>query len=231
MSRVAILQSNYLPWKGYFDIIQGVDLFIFHDDLQYTKGDWRNRNRIKTPKGSEWITVPCGTSENRLICEVELSEPKWQRKHWSVISAHYQKAPFFKDYKAFFENFFLERVWTNLSDMNQYFIKSVSRDILKISTQFDDSRRYDLDSRKEDRVIDLLTRVSATTYVSGPSAKSYLTPSRFERLGIDLEWADYTKYIEYPQQHPPFEHAVSIIDLIFNVGPDALEYLSAVKRP
>src|SRR5687767_735619 len=102
--RVAVLQSNYIPWKGYFDIIHDVDVFIFHDDLQYTKQDWRNRNRIKTPKGAEWLTIPVGTSEDRLICEVEIPESNWAEKHWRMIQQNYSKAPYFTLYKQFLED-------------------------------------------------------------------------------------------------------------------------------
>lgn len=223
--RVAILQSNYIPWKGYFDIIRSVDLFVFHDDLQYTKGDWRNRNKIKTPKGTEWITVPCGTSEHRLICDVELTNSDWQRKHWNLIQTHYVKAPYFKPYSPFFEEIYLGRTWENLSDMNQYVIKATSTELLGIATQFDDSRVHDLKTAKGERVIELLKKVGATTYLSGPAAKSYLDESAFAAEGIGLEWMSYAGYSEYPQLHPPFDHGVSIIDLFFNTGPDAASFM------
>ena len=228
--KIVILQSNYIPWKGYFDIIGSVDLFIFHDDLQYTKGDWRNRNKIKTPKGTEWITVPCGTNEHRLICDVELSSADWQRRHWNLIRAHYAKAAYFKQYAPFFESLYLSQAWTNLSDMNQYIIKAISVELLGIKTQFDDSRAYGLKAAKGERVIELLKKIGAETYLSGPSAKSYLAVSAFEKAGIRLEWMNYRDYTEYPQLHPPFEHAVSIIDLIFNAGPDAPSFMLFKKK-
>jgi len=228
--RVAILQSNYMPWKGYFDIIGSVDLFVFHDDLQYTKGDWRNRNKIKTPKGAEWLTVPCGTSEHRLICDVELTNSDWQRKHWSLIQKHYVKAPCFKQYSPFFEEIYLGRRWANLSDMNQYVIKAISTELLGIKVQFDDSRAYGLKTAKGDRVIELLKKVGATTYLSGPAAKSYLDGSTFAAEGIDLEWMNYAGYPEYPQLNPPFDHAVSIIDLLFNTGSDATSFMLYAKK-
>ena len=228
--RVAILQSNYMPWKGYFDIIGSVDLFVFHDDLQYTKGDWRNRNKIKTPKGAEWLTVPCGTSEHRLICDVELTNSDWQRKHWSLIQTHYLKAPCFKQYSPFFEEIYLGRKWANLSDMNQYIIKAISTELLGIKVQFDDSRAYDLKTAKGDRVIELLKKVGATTYLSGPAAKSYLDESAFAAEGIDLEWMNYAGYPEYPQLNPPFDHAVSMIDLLFNTGSYANSFMLSAKK-
>lgn len=223
--RVAILQSNYIPWKGYFDIIGSVDLFVFHDDLQYTKGDWRNRNKIKTPKGSEWITVPCGTNEHRRICDVTLNNTDWQRKHWNLIQTNYAKAPYFEHYRAFFEEIYLGRTWKKLSEMNQYIIRAISTELLGMNTDFDDSRGYDLRTAKGDRVIELLKKLGATTYLSGPAAKSYLEEPAFAAEGITLEWMNYSGYSEHPQLHPPFDHAVSIIDLFFNTGPDAVSFM------
>ena len=107
MKKVAIVQSNYIPWKGYFDIIHDVDTFVFHDDLQYTKGDWRNRNRIKTPVGTRWLTIPVGTDEHRRICDVPLPGREWARKHWRRIAAAYAAAPFFPRYRNFFEALYL----------------------------------------------------------------------------------------------------------------------------
>src|ERR1700681_1938553 len=101
--RVAILQSNYIPWKGYFDIIHDVDLFVFYDDVQYTKNDWRNRNKIKTPQGTQWITIPVGTNEHRLICEVEIRDTSWQKKHWKMLQQNYAKAPYFHVFEPFLD--------------------------------------------------------------------------------------------------------------------------------
>lgn len=230
MKKVAILQSNYIPWKGYFDIIGKVDLFVFHDDLQYTKGDWRNRNKIKTPKGTEWLTVPCGTNEHRLICEVDLANTDWQNKHWDLIRSYYAKAPYFKQYSPFFEEIYLGRPWLNLSDMNQYVIKAISTELLGMKVQFDDSRAYGLKTAKENRVIELLKKVDAAIYLSGPAAKEYLAESTFTDEGICLEWMNYKNYPTYPQLYPPFVHAVSIIDLIFNTGPNATSYMLYKKE-
>ena len=227
MKKVAILQSNYIPWKGYFDIIGSVDLFIFHDDLQYTKGDWRNRNKIKTPNGLEWLTIPCGTSEKRLICEVELKDKSWQKKHWNKISASYRKAPFFKEYEPLFKDIFLNREWDNLSEFNQYFIKYISREILGFETEFDDSRRYNLVSSKAKRVIELLKKSNADCYLSGPSAKNYISDNMFLENDIQIEWMDYSNYPEYNQLHGEFKHDVSIIDLFFNQGDQSLNFLKS----
>jgi hypothetical protein len=224
--KVAILQSNYLPWKGYFDIIRRVDVFVFYDDVQYTKNDWRNRNKIQTQQGPQWITIPCGQSESRLICEVELNNSRWQKKHWSSIKQNYQKAPFFERYRPFFEYVFCEVEWRNLSELNQFVIKKISRDFLDLTdVVFEDSRKYHLQTQKGDRVLELLQKVEATDYLSGPAAKSYLDERMLATANIELEWMDYAGYPEYPQLFQPFEHGVSVIDLLFNVGDEAINYM------
>jgi hypothetical protein len=228
--KVAILQSNYLPWKGYFDIIANVDLFIFHDDLQYTKNGWRNRNKIKTFNGTKWITVPCGTNERRLICDVKLINSDWQRKHWNLIKINYKNSIYFNLYSNFFEEIYLEQSWRYLSDLNQHIIKNISNNFLFIKTKFSDSRQYNLKKTKSDRVIELLKKVGATTYISGPSGKNYLNEKKFFEEEIKLEWMSYDGYPTYSQIYQPFEHNVSIIDLLFNVGPNAREYLLFNKR-
>ena len=227
MKKVAILQSNYIPWKGYFDIINMVDLFIFHDDLQYTSGDWRNRNKIKTPQGTEWLTVPCGKSEKRYICDVELKDHTWQKKHWNKIVQHYKKSRYFEEYEPFFKKLYLETTWDNLSVMNQTIIRSISKDILGISTIFDDSRNYNLQHKKAQRVIELLKKSNATLYLSGPAAKDYLDEQLFVQENIELVWMDYSGYPEYVQPFPPFRHDVTILDLIFNTGDKAKTYMKS----
>jgi hypothetical protein len=225
--RVAILQSNYLPWKGYFDVINSVDLFIFHDDLQYTKNDWRNRNKIKTAQGASWLTVPCGTDEHRLICEVAPKDSKWQGEHWNRIKQSYRNAPYFDEYADFFDEVYLDKKWTMLSELNQYLIKYIAREFLGSHTEFDDSRHYNLKERKAARVVELCVRAEARTYLSGPAAKDYLSEQSFSGTGIQLEWMDYSGYPEYRQLYPPFEHGVSIVDLLFNEGPRATAYMKS----
>jgi hypothetical protein len=227
---VAICQSNYIPWKGYFDLINRADLFIFHDDLQYTKNDWRNRNLIKTPGGIKWLTVPCGTSEDRLICEVHLSDSSWQKKHYDTIRSNYAHAEYFKKYQSFLEELYLERKWHNLSDMNQHIIAKISRQILGSPTEFEDSRKYHLTQRKAERVKELLLKCGATEYISGPAAKSYLPNDFLEDVGVELIWMDYSGYPEYPQPYPPFAHNVSIIDLLLNVGEQAPKYIKSFSK-
>lgn len=225
MKKVAILQSNYLPWKGYFDIIHDVDLFIFYDDVQYTRRDWRNRNKIKTPRGCEWLTVPTTGDREQLIHEVMLTDPKWQGNHWKTIKQSYCKAPFFAHYCALFEDVYLGQEWSHLSMLNQHLIKLISRDVLGITTEFVDSRVYAATAAKQERIIELLEKCDARYYLSGPAAKAYIDEKQFAKTGIVLAWKDYSGYPEYEQAHPPFEHGVTILDLLFNVGPKAPWYI------
>jgi len=223
--KIAIIQSNYIPWKGYFDIIHDVDLFIFHDDLQYTKGDWRNRNKIKTSKGILWITIPVGTNTERLICEVEIKDKHWQHKHYNLLKQYYTKAPYYKKYIEFLNHIYMENQWDNLSEFNQYTIQMIAKELLDIKTKFEDSRIYQLNNKKQDKVIELLKKTEASTYISGPAAKSYITENSFHQAGIKLIWKDYSNYPEYPQFFPPFEHSVTILDLLFQTGPDTPYYI------
>ena len=222
---VAIIQPSYIPWKGYFDIIHDVDEFIFLDDVQYTVRDWRTRNRIKTPSGAIWLTVPAGSDRNRLICDVILEDGRWQEQHWKSIVHSYSRAPYFRQYAEFFEHIYRGRIWENLSKMNCIITEQIARELLGIQAKFTNSSAYAAQGTKQDRIIDLLKLSKAGCYISGPSASSYLDPSTFEDHGIALVFKNYSNYPEYSQLYPPFEHAVSILDLIFNTGPRATDYI------
>ena len=136
--KVAMLQPNYIPWKGVFDLIHRVDVFVFYDDVQYTKKDWRNRNKIPTANGELWLTVPVLTKGKRIqrICDVEIDEKiNWQEKHYKTLCLNYCKSPFFEQYRYLLEDFYIEHKWKNLSEMNIYMTKEISK-ILGIKTEF-----------------------------------------------------------------------------------------------
>jgi hypothetical protein len=223
---VATIQSSYIPWKGYFDQINLADIFVFYDDVQYTKQDWRNRNRIKTAQGLQWLTVPCGEDLNRRICDVRIESIHWQRKHWRSIVQNYGKARCFQRYRDMFEPLYLERTWTGLSEMNQSFTTMIAREILGMDTEFRDSRELGLsaENKGKERLLELMRKLGAERLVIGPSAREYLGDMA---AGEDLEiiYMDYSGYPEYRQLYPPFEHRVSIVDLIMNEGPDAPRYM------
>ena len=225
MKKVAINQSNYLTWKGYFDIIHDVDFFVFYDDVQFTKNDWRHRNYLKGAAGPQWVSVPAGDDISRRICDVELKSWHWQGKHWKTISHLYGKAPHFGLYKAFLEHVYMERKWEKLSELNQFLIKEIAVRFLGITTTFLQSSDFPRQGKKQEAVLSLLDTLEADLYVSGPAAQAYIEPERFDEHKIKLVWKDYAGYPEYPQFHPPFEHKVSVLDLLFHVGTDAPYYI------
>lgn len=225
MKKVAVLQSNYIPWKGYFDIIHDVDEFIFYDDVQYTKNDWRNRNKVKTSSGTQWITIPISASCESLICDVELPKSNWATKHFKTFSALYSKAPYYKEFKPFLEYVYLESHWSSLSELNQYIIQYISSELLGLDTKFIDSRKFNSEGKKLDRLLNLLKKVKTEVYISGPAAKDYIDDSKFKDEGITLVYKNYNNYPEYSQFHPPFDHYVTILDLLFHVGLDAPYYI------
>ena len=222
---VAVIQSNYIPWKGYFDIIHDVDLFIFHDDLQYTKNDWRNRNRVYAPDGPKWLAIPVGTDEKRLILDVRFENNKWQKDHYNKICSYYKKAPFFSQYEYFIREVYLEREWDYLYELNRFIIKRISNEFLGIETQFEDSRSFITQGTKQDKLLSMLVSAKANTYISGPAAKEYIIEPEFQKAEIHIVWKNYDGYPEYPQMHNQFYHNLSILDLLFNVGDCAANYI------
>lgn len=223
-NKVAILQSNYIPWKGYFDIIAKSDIFVIYDEVQYTKNDWRNRNLIKTKEGLHWLSIPIRQEHlDQKIFETNVSFSGWSKKHKNSLQINYGKALYFKEYKdTFFEIY--DNASTNLSEINKAFIQKIC-EILEIKTKIIDSRELNLEGDKVERLIDACKKLNATKYLSGPAAKNYMNEVLFNENNIEIEWMDYADYKEYNQLYPPFEHGVSILDLIFNEGPNARSFL------
>lgn len=230
MKKIAILQSNYIPWKGYFDLIAKVDEFILYDDMQYTRRDWRNRNKIKTPNGLVWLTVPVEVKGKYLqkINETVISDPNWAKDHWVRIKQNYGKSKFFKNYKEIFENCYLNSHENYLSIVNYNLIKLIN-EILGIHTKISWSSDYHLADGKTERLLSLVEQSKGTEYISGPSAKDYIVEELFTNAGIKLTWMDYSNYPEYEQLYGDFAHNVSILDLLFNEGENAKHFMKYLK--
>lgn len=225
MKTVAIVQSSYVPWKGTFEIIHDVDEFILFDDVQYTRRDWRNRNRIKTRDGLKWLTIPVEVSGNykEVIHEIRVADDGWRKSHWNSLQHAYSKSPFFDKYRDRLEALYRDTHENSLSRINHRFLREMM-DILGLDTKLSWSMDYaPVSGRKSERLIALCKAANATRYVSGPSARSYIDPQAFERAGIELTYMDFDGYPEYEQLYPPFCHEVSILDLIFIRGPAAGE--------
>lgn len=224
--RVAIVQSCYIPWKGYFDLIGSVDEFIFYDDMQYTRRDWRNRNQIKTPQGLQWLTVPVKVKGRyfQTIRETEIEAQHWQADHWKALQQNYKRAPHFDEIAAVLAPYYLEREYKHLSELNRALTEAICP-LLGIATTFKWSWDYVLADGKTERLVDLCRQAGATVYISGPAARDYIQPELFEAASIELQYFDYSGYPQYPQQWGAFEHGVTVLDLLFNCGADATRYM------
>jgi hypothetical protein len=223
---VAIVQSNYLPWKGYFDLIRRVDEFILFDTVQYTRRDWRNRNRFKTPTGVRWLTVPVSVRGRftQRIDETMVSDDAWASHHWGALTSWYGRALHFERYQPVLEHAFLETPERMLSAINRRLIQLIC-DLLGIATPLTPSSHYSSAGHKSELLLGICIEAGATRYVSGPAARAYLDEQLFHEAGVAVEWMSYDGYREYPQLYPPFDHHVSILDLLFSVGPDACDYM------
>ena len=226
---LAIVQSCYIPWKGYFDLINGVDEFVLFDDRQFTKRDWRNRNRVKTPDGTIWLTIGVqvkGRFQQR-IDETLVSDPGWSRDHWRTLMGAYSAAPHFEMYRDRLERAYAELAdEPRLSAINRRLLEEVC-DILGVRTELRWSTDYDVEGSRTARLVNLCCAAGATHYISGPRARAYLEEEAFADARVGLSYADYEGYPRYPQLHPPFEHEVTILDLIFNTGPDTPRYMKS----
>lgn len=230
---VAIVQSNYIPWKGYFDLINAADEFILFDDMQFTRRDWRNRNKIKTPSGPAWLTIPVQVKGKyfQRIDETLIADKSWARSHWATIQHCYGRARFFGQYKAMLEELYLGCTEEYLSRVNHRFLLALC-EALRIPTRLTWSTDYQTAEGKTERLVRLCLQAGATHYLSGPSARDYLDETLFQQAGLAVCWAHYDGYPEYQQLHPPFDHFVSVIDLLFNEGANAPHYLlTTEERP
>ncbi|MDB9788795.1 WbqC family protein [Candidatus Thioglobus sp.] len=226
MRKIAILQSNYIPWKGYFDLINSVDEFIIYDDMQYTKRDWRNRNKIQTPNGLQWLSIPVIVKGKyfQKISKTKISDNNWGKKHWNVLKQNYSKAQHFKESKDVFEDLYLNNKDECLSQVNYKFIGAINK-ILGISTKIRWSSEFDLTDGQSEKLLGICKDCDADVYLSGPFAKDYLDENIFIQNNIKVEWMNYSNYPKYQQLFKPFEHQVTILDLIFNEGENATKFM------
>jgi hypothetical protein len=226
---VVVLQPSYIPWRGYFDQIRRADLFIFYDDVQYDKHGWRNRNQIKTSQGKRWLTIPVhskGVTEGIPINQVKIDWSKpWAKNHLKALTFAYKKSPHFASY-ALWLNSVYNRRDDLLADFTIWLTIEIAREIGITHTQFMRSSEIsDITGQKTERLIQILQYVGAKHYISGPTAKDYVESEKFDAAGITLEYIQYN-YSKYPQLYPPYDPNVSILDLMFMTGKDAMKYIS-----
>ena len=228
--QICIIQSCYIPWKGFIDLIRQCDEYVIFDSVQYARRHWHNRNRIVTAHGVQWLTIPV-VSKGRFdqsIAEVEVSEP-WAEQHWRSIALAYKRAPYFSELSPMVENWFKEAGQLPLlTEINELFLRGICAH-MGIKTKITRDTEYPANGRQTERLLGITRAAGADHYLSGPSAKDYLDESMFEAAGTKVTWMNYANYPEYKQLHGGFDPAVTILDLMFNTGPDALRYLNRQK--
>lgn len=232
--RVVIIQSNYIPWRGYFDLLARADTVVLFDAVQSTKNDWRNRNQIKTASGKQWLSIPVRHSTSTRIRDVAIANPGWHRKHLRTIANAYARAPFFDALMPVIEGWYQrageERL---LSAVNRTFMHEIGGMLevggrfIEVESILDDATHDAL--APTDRLVRICRELGASSYLSGPAARAYLDVDAFRAASIEVEWFDYDGYLPYPQLHGAFDPAVSILDLLLMTGPDARRY--ALRDP
>lgn len=230
MTRVAIVQPNYIPWRGYFDMISQVDIFVFLDDVQYTKQDWRNRNRICVKNAAPaWLTVPVQVkSLEQQIRETPINtNVPWAKKHLAALQSSYGKAPFFKDYIEPLRDIYMQG-HEMLVDLDIALIRQICS-WLNMDTKFRLSSELAASGRKDEKLIQMIRELGGTHYLSGPAAKAYIQPDLWRQAGIGLEYMIYPDYPAYPQINPGFEPQVSVLDLLFMTGPAAPDHIRPTR--
>lgn len=223
---VSINQPAYLPWLGYFHRIAISDLHIVLDHVQFEKNSFVNRNKVRTPDGSCWVSVPVKTKGqfgNLAIHSLEINnQTKWRTKHWKTLTQYYSKTPYFKDHQDFFEAFYNQE-WTHLLPLciaiNDYILKA-----LNIQTPIQYSSQLNPQLSKSELVHELCLKSKATTYLSGILGKDYLNESLFEASNIQVQYQNY-KHPNYLQKFEGFQPYMSILDLLFNHGKNSFEIL------
>jgi hypothetical protein len=225
VSTVGIIQSNFLPWRGYFDFIREVDTFIILEDVQYTKRDWRNRNRLRSTDGrTQWLSVPVVAHRNTKIDEATIDHQQgWPGKTIGFLEHNYGKAPYFNKYFGEIKSILQSDVRL-LADLNFQLIKAICG-WLNIETELLRSSKLASAGVREAKLISLVKSVNGSKYLSGPAAKDYIIEDNWRDNHIELAYKNYDGYPVYSQIVEPFVPDVSIIDLLFMAGDDAPDFI------
>ena len=220
MTRAVVIQPNYVPWIGYFDLINAADVLVLLDTVQYTRGDWRNRNRIKTEGGMKWLTIPMRPESGTLIRDAACEDLDWRAAHLARLEAAYRDAPAFDVMMPRIRAWYAALPGTGLVEIDEHLLRCAA-DALGIETPIRRASELADADDPTGRLVALCRAVDADRYLSGPAAKEYLDVTAMEAAGIAVEWACYDYAGSYPQPHPPFERAVSVLDPLLCLGEDA----------
>jgi hypothetical protein len=226
---IAIHQPQYLPWLGYFDKMDRADAFCYLDNVQYKKNEWQNRNRLKTAQGRQWIAVPVRYRFPQKMIEVTVNDAvNWRRKHLQAMLTNYRKAPFFNEHYPAYEAV-LQNDLISIVDLNICMIEQI-RKILGLDEK-PVVRASELSASDDPtgRLVDICRHFGGDTYLAGQDGKNYMDMAQFQESGIKVVTQEYN-HPEYPQCFGEFEPHMSIIDLIFNCGPDSLSIIRKGRR-
>ena len=228
--RIGILQPGYLPWLGFFEQMYNSDIFVIYDDVQYDKEGWRNRNRIKTPNGVQWLTVPVRVNfkEQPLIREVRIDNSKdWRKKHLFSVRQNYSKAPFYKKYIGIFEEAYAKS-WDLLIDLDVYFIDKLGVYLGMKDKRLEISSTLGVRGDRLERLVQICKIFKADTFYEGSAGRDYIDKDYFAKNGIKVEYQDY-KHPTYTQLYYNFVPYLSVIDLLFNHGEESRLILTNEK--
>jgi len=231
--KAAVIQSNYIPWRGYFDMLRSADEVILLDSVQFTRRDWRNRNQIKTPQGTAWLTVPVEVKGRfaQAIDETQIADKSWAESHLRTIGVNYARAAHYAATAGWYSDL-LRSAATEplLTSVNERLLRGlfarlgITVPLLRCTNVLDKAAMAAMDPTQ--RLVELAKARGATRYITGPAASSYLDLGQFAAAGIEVDWMAYDGYPDYPQLWGPFTPRVSIVDLLFNTGADAPKYLT-----
>ena len=228
---LVVLQPGYLPWLGFFDQMRRSDIFVYYDDVQFDKHGWRNRNRIKSPAGPHWLTVPVkhhGKGQPLIIDTLIDARTDWPRKHVGTLRQYYARAPHLKRYLPELE-VLLHRPWTHIVDLDIAVAGLMAR-WLKLSPTVVRASQVGIGGARSGRLLNLCLHFGADRYLSGTAARDYLDVAQFDRHGVEVVWQDY-RHPVYPQQYESFVPYLSAIDLLLNCGDDSARILESVSTP
>lgn len=221
--KIAIHQPNFLPWIGFFDKLDQVDRFVILDKASHSKSGYLNRNKIKTPEGNFALTVPL-KNKGKPINEIQIaSDSNWQRSHWKTIEASYKKCPYWHDYKDGFEQLY-QKKWVKIAPLNIAIIKHISS-LLNITTELLLESDFQMDfGSGNSRNVNITAHLNGDVYVSGTGARVYNDSKEYEDHEITLVYQNF-KHPNYPQRWGDFQSNLSIIDMLFNCGPETIEII------
>jgi len=220
---VYVHQPEYIPWLGFFDKLLRCDLYVIYDDAQFQHGGFHNRNRVRTPESWIWLTVPINHGHPQKINAVKIASTPWTEKQLNIISNLYRKTPYFKDYYPTLKDA-LTQHHQSLANLNIHLIKTIANMLGAKIEVTRSSKLPHFDKDKNSKLIEFCKFTGADTYLCGSGGRSYVDAARFQNEGVKLLWHSYHHPV-YRQVYDGFQPNMSIIDLLFNMGPQAKEVL------